>query len=96
MATKTISSRVDEDQLTFAESLTRQAYGQSFGQYIASTLIPEIELSGHLPEFDHVDRDNKQNQALEFIRTFPDTVRDLEIGLMTDEEIKDLVASRYE
>ena len=96
MATKTISSRVDENQLAFVDALSRQTYGQSFGQYIASTLVPEIERAGHLPVFDKANSDKKRDQALEFIRIFPSTVRDPEIGLMTDTEIKDLIASRYE
>lgn len=96
MATKTISSRVDETQLAFVEALTRQTYGQSFGQYIASTLIPEIERAGHLPAFDKVDCNKKQDEALAFIRAFPATVNNPEIGLMSDNEIKNLIASRYE
>ncbi len=97
MTSKTFSSRVDEAKLDFADLLTRQKYGMSFGQYCGTILIDAIEANGCIPDLDLPDSPQaKRQKAISFVKNFADRTKNSEIGRLSDEEIKDLIASRYE
>ncbi|MDO4289621.1 MAG: hypothetical protein Q4C41_00130 [Eggerthellaceae bacterium] len=95
MATKTFSSRADEKSLAFADALARQGYGMSFGQYCGTVLLDVIERTGKLPQLDAAC-DERKRQAASVIKGFSARVRHAEVGRMSDAEIRELIASRYE
>lgn len=96
MPTKTFSSRADEGSLAFADALARKEYGLSFGQYCGSVLLDFIERTGRMPQLHERAADSDKAKAVSFIKGFASRMKDPKIGLMTDAEIRDLIASRYE
>lgn len=96
MATKVFSSRADERLLSFADALARKEYGVSYGQYCGTVLLRSIEASGCMPHLEPSKGDSKKKQAAAFIGSFSSLAQDPGIGRMSDSEIKDLIASRYE
>ena len=98
MSTKTFSGRVEQRSLDFAEALTRKEYGMSFGQYCSSVLIDSIRQSGVLPPLTESRGQSidKKREAVAFIKGFSMQAKNPSIGELTDEGIKELIASRYE
>lgn len=97
MATKTFSSRVDESKLDFADALARKEYGISFGQYCGTILLDSIEKMGCMPALEPLGEcQDKKLQALSYIKGFSEKIRNPKIANLSDDEIKDLIASRYE
>lgn len=97
MASKTFSSRVDEEALNYADMLSRQEYGLSFGQYCGTILIDSIRKSGRMPSLPTTNAGgNKKAQAISFIKNFSASTTHPEIGEYSDKEIRDLIASKYE
>ncbi len=97
MATKTFSSRVDESKLSFADALTRKEYGISFGQFCGTVLVDAIERSGCLPDLKPSQAScSKKEHAISYIKGFSAKAKDFDIARLSDDEMKDLVASRYE
>ncbi len=96
MSTKIFSSRADEESLAFADALARKEYGLSFGQYCGSVLLDFIERTGQMPQLHDRAVNQDKVRAASFIKGFASHVKDPKIGLMTDAEIRDLIASRYE
>ena len=96
MATKTFSSRADEAGLAYADALTRREFGMSFGQYCGSVLVEAITQGAELPKLpaNHA-RDAKRNAA-ERIKGIAERPHDEGVGRMTDQQVKNLIASRYE
>lgn len=97
MATKTFSSRADEGLLAFADALARREYGLSYGQYCGTVLLDAIERSGHMPDLEPsgVATDEKK-RAASFIKGFSTRKKNPEIAALSDDEIRSLIASRYE
>ncbi|WP_282190867.1 hypothetical protein [Adlercreutzia caecimuris] len=96
MATKTFSSRADAEQLAFAEALARQEYGMSFGQYCGTVLLGAIQQEGKMPDLPAKKAGTRKRQALAVIKGFSKRPHNAEVGKMTDGEIRELIASRYE
>lgn len=96
MTSKTFAGRVEASRLAFADALTRQEYGLSFGQYCSSILIDAIEDAGMLPQLDAAKTVHSKQRAASFITEFHRTATHPEVGLLDDEHVRDLMASRYE
>ena len=96
MATKIFSSRADAEKLAYADALAKKEYGMSFGQYCGTVLLDGIEQTGELPRYKNEDELERKKRAIEFMKNFSSYPHDERIGRMTDEELKDLIASRYE
>lgn len=96
MATKTFSSRAEEKSLAFADALARREYGLSFGQYCGTVLLDTIERTGSLPQMERWERQSGKKRAANVIKDFAARALDPAIGRMSDEEIHDLIAGRYE
>ena len=95
MSTKTFSGRVDSEALAFADALARRDFGLSFGQYCGTVLLESICSSGAMPSLPRQERPEK-DRAAAVIKGFAARGRNREIGRLTDSEVRDLIASRYE
>ena len=95
MATKTFSSRADEKRLAFADALTRERFGMSYGQYCGSLLLDAVCDGADLPQ-PSTRRDSRKADAVARMKAFSGKPHNPAIGLMSDAEIADLIASRYE
>lgn len=96
MATKTFSSRAEESSLAFADALARREYGLSFGQYCGTVLLDAIESMGSMPQLECRERRADKERAVGVIKGFAARAVNPVIGHMSDGEIRDLVAGRYE
>lgn len=97
MATKTFSSRVNEEKLAFADGLVRKRYGISYGQYCGTVLLDDIEATGRLPKLNGAQSaEEKKRAAVSFIKGFASKAVHPEIGSYSDADVRDLIASRYE
>ncbi len=96
MATRTFSCRADEQSLAFADALARQEYGLSFGQYCGSVLLSYIDSTGRMPSLQAKALGQSKVEAASFIKGFASCATDPHIGRMSDAQLRDLVASRYE
>lgn len=94
MATRTFSGRVDENALAFADALARRDYGLSFGQYCGTILLDSIQATGSMPSLSSPSP--SRSDAASFIKGFAARTRHPEIGRMSDAEVLDMIASRYE
>ena len=91
MATKTFSSRVSEPNLAYMDALVRAEFGMSYGQYCGSVRSGE-----KLPRPRKADEAAQRAAAVENMKAFSLEQRNAEVGGMSDDEIKQLIASRYE
>lgn len=96
MATKTFSSRVDEDDYAYVNALSHQEFGMSYGQYCGSVLVDTIRQEGKFPRPSHTDEVQRRKNAINELKAFSARPHNKEIGLLSDTEIKDMIASRYE
>ncbi len=96
MATKTFSSRADEQDLAYADAIARKQFGMSFGQYCGSILLNAVRQGAELPTPISDAASTKKANAISKIKSFSQREHDSSIGKMTDSEIRDLIASRYE
>ncbi len=96
MATKTFSSRTSESNLAYMDALTRTEFGMSYGQYCGSILIDAVRSGEKLPRPQKIDEATRRASAVESMKAFSLKHRNAEIGAMSDDEIKRLIASRYE
>ena len=96
MATKTFSSRADEARLAYADSVTRQRFGMSFGQYCGSILIDAVCQGFELPDAKPESASSAKQRAIDVIKSISTKAHDASIGRMNDAQIADLLASRYE
>ena len=97
MATRTFSGRAEAAALDYANALTQSEHGMSYGQYCSSILLDSITSRQQLPQFPAADSmDARRKEAYEFIRSFDGLQRNEAIGSMDDDQIRDLIASRYE
>lgn len=97
MATKTFSSRVDADALALADAVARRDYGLSYGQYCGTILLETVGHTGRMPDLE-ADRapSEEKKRAVSFIKGFASRARHPEIASLSDEEVRELIASRYE
>lgn len=96
MATKTFAGRVEEGSLSFMNSLTRKQFGMSYGQYCSSVLIEAVKEGAELPSPASGSTDGRRRAAVLKMKSLSKQGRNKEVGMMSDAEIKDLIASRYE
>ena len=96
VSTKTFSSRADEQMLSYADALTQHEYGLSYGQYCGTKLLESIVVNGELPPLSDKKLTHKRLKAAEFIKGFSSLAKHPEIAELEDEEIRNLIASRYE
>ena len=96
MATKIFSGRADAGKLAFADTIARERFGMSFGQYCGSVLLDAVNQSGTLPEVAPKDPGDVKMRAVAVIKSIAAGEHDESIGRMSDEEIRNLIGSRYE
>ena len=96
MATKVFSSRADEGLLAYADALARREFGLSYGQYCGTVLLEAIKRGGRLPQPDLPEESSAKMRAASFLKGFAQRKHNEDIGMMSDEEIRELIASRYE
>lgn len=96
MATKTFSGRADEQQLALADARTRREFGMSFGQYCGSILVETASRGGGLPCAGNDDGAEKRARAIACMKSIAARPHHAAIGRLTDAEIKELIARRYE
>ena len=96
MATKTFSSRADERRLAYADAITRKKYGMSFGQYCGSILLDAIYNGAELPDAQSAGTLDRKASAIATMKSLSARPHDEGIGRMSDAEVKQLIASRYE
>lgn len=96
MVTRTFSSRADEGQLAFADALSRREYGMSYGQYCGTVLLGSIEANGSLPRPAKTEGSERKKAAASLIRGFSAHARNPEVARLSDEAIRELIASRYD
>ena len=97
MPTKTFSGRADERLLAYADALTQREYDMSFGQYCGSMLVEAVFDMKRLPELAGAQEAlGRKEEAIATIRGFSERPHNADIGRMTDGQLRDLIASRYE
>ncbi len=96
MATKTFSSRVDRDALAYADAMTRREFGMSYGQYCGSVLIDAIRQGESLPRPSRTSETQRKQAAISTLKNFSRQHKNEAVGRLSDAQIKDLIASRYE
>lgn len=96
MTTKTFSSRTSEANLAYMDALTRSEFGVSYGQYCGSILIDAVRSGESLPRPHANEGASRRATAVERMKAFPLEHRNADVGHMSDEEIKHLIARRYE
>ena len=96
MTTKVFSSRADESLLAYADALARREYGLSYGQYCGTVLLEAIKRDGCMPRLASSEDPDAKAQAASFLKGFAKRKHDASIGKMSDEEISEFIASRYE
>ena len=95
MTTKTFSGRADEKDLLFVDALTREQFGTSFGTYCATTLIQAIRQGCELPRPDRDVAAPGKEAAISRMKQLSELPHDPAIGRLSDQEVADLLASRY-
>lgn len=93
MATKTFSGRADAEKILLADALARQEYGLSFGQYCSGVLVDYICETGALPD---TRVHSKKKGGVAMMLSLAKKHQGSGIARLSDQEIRDLVASRYE
>ena len=86
MATKTFSGRADAEKILLADALARQEYGLSFGQYCSGVLVALPDTRVH----------SKKKGGVAMMLSLAKKHQGSDIARLSDQEIRDLVASRYE
>ena len=95
MATKTFASRADETSLAYADAMAHERFGISFGQYCGSVLIDAIRQGAELPEPPRENATKRKVAAVSKLKALASLPHDASIGRMPDDQIDDLIASRY-
>ena len=97
MLTKTFSARADSEKLAYADELARREYGMSFGQYCGSVLLDLACKTSELPKpAEGNERLTKRKEAWERMKARSGAFGNPDIAAMSDAEIKELVARRYQ
>lgn len=95
MKTKTFSGRADAEKLAYADARTRKEFGMSYGQYCASTLLDAVYENAPLPQEPENPMEHKKQAIAELKRLSAQFVNP-ELDKLSDAQIRDLIASRYE
>ncbi len=93
MPTKTFSGRVEAFKLGVVEEVVRQRKGMSFGQYCSSELVDFIFDTGELPE---TTPPKDPREGIAFMKTLTEKHGITAVSSMSDDEIRNLIAERYE
>ncbi len=96
MPTKTFAGRTDEKNLAYINAVTQAQFGLSYGQYCSSVLIDAVKQGAELPRPGTSDAASRRKAAIAKMKRLSQAPKNKEIGLMSDDAIKDLIASRYE
>ena len=96
MASRTFSSRADERGLAYADAVVRERFGMSYGQYCGSILIEAIMQGVELPTSPCGNANRRKRQAIESMKSISKRDHDASIGKLSDNEIRAMIASRYE
>lgn len=93
MSTKTFSGRADAEKILLADTLARQEYGLSFGQYCSGVLVDYICETGSLPD---TRVRSKKKGGVATMLGLTKKYQGSDMARLSDQEIRDLIASRYE
>ncbi len=93
MATKTFSGRADAYMLEVAEEVVRRKCGMSFGQYCSNEIVKFVFLTGDLPS---TEVSQPARNGIETMKALARKHADSPVSHMSDEEIRELMAARYE
>ena len=97
MPTKTFSGRGDVDALAYADALAERDYGMSYGQFCGSVLLDYVRTQQALPRIGQTQDARQQRiNALRRMREMSERLADSSLATMTDSELKDRIASRYD
>ena len=97
MATKTFSGRGDVGKLAYADALALREYGMSYGQYCGSILLDYVHAEHALPAVSTANEIREQRAAaLARMREMSERLRGSKLAQMSDEDMKRLIAGRYE
>lgn len=94
MATKTFSGRVDAEKFLLADALARQELGISFGQYCSGMLVDYICETGALP--DTRIKQKRKGKGVSKMLSLACAHAKSDMSTLSDQEIKDMLAARYE
>lgn len=93
MATKTFSGRADEEKILLADALAQQEYGLSFGQYCSGVLVDYVCETGSLP---NTRVRSKKKSGVATMLSLAKKHRGSDMARLSDQEIRDVIAGRYE
>lgn len=96
MSTKTFSGRADESKLAFADALTQQQLGVSFGKYCSDTLLETIYRNAALPNLDKLSVFSSKEAAVNKLKTLSENFHSERIANLTDSEIRTQIVSSNE
>lgn len=94
MTTKTFSGRADAEKLLLADAIARQGLGVSFGQYCSGALVDYICETGALP--DTSIKRGRKGKGVSKMLALARAHAKSDMSTLSDQEIKDLLAARYE
>lgn len=94
MATKTFSGRVDAEKFLLADAFVRQELGVSFGQYCSGALVDYICETGSLP--DTRVKQERKGKGVSKMLSLARAHAKSDMSALSDREIKDMLAARYE
>ena len=98
METAVMSARCDKHKLEFADKLAQKQYGVSFAKYCGTVVLDQAFDKKSLPKSEKTKTDQQQKDhenLMRSIREIGENTKHPEIGEMSGDEIKDLIASRY-
>lgn len=96
MPTKTFSGRAELDKLAYADALAMQEYGISYGQFCSSILLDFIQEKRALPAVGlEAGLQQQRIDALKRLRAMGKRLEGSKLATMSDEEMKQQIASRY-
>ncbi len=93
MSTKIFSSRTDEEKLRIVEEIAQRDANISFGQFCGTTVVDYVYEIGKLPDLELPDQ---TKSGIETMIALSEKHGASKLSGMSDAEIKDLIASRYE
>lgn len=96
MPTVVMSTRVDADQLKFADKLAKEKYGCNFAKF-CKMMLSQISINKAMPIVENKPKipDKERKRILVSIKKIGENPAHPEIALMSDKEIRDLIAERY-
>ncbi len=93
MSTKIFSGRTDEEKLRIVEEIAQRDANISFGQFCGKTVVDYVYAIGKLPELEVPDQ---TKSGVETMIALSEKHGTSKLSDMSDADVKDLIASRYE